>query len=639
MSYVALYRRFRPQGFSELVGQEAVRRTLEQAIADGRVAHAYLFAGPRGTGKTSTAKIMARLLNCEQPVNGEPCGQCENCRRIADGTSMDVYEIDAASNRGIDEIRELRDTVKFAATGGLYKVYIIDEVHMLTTEAFNALLKTLEEPPERVVFILATTEAHKVPTTIKSRCQRYDFKRIPAAVIEARLREVAERSEISIAPEALSIIAREADGGMRDALSLMDQCVTLCSDTVVTAESVNSSLGIVGREAVEGILSAISEKNPIAALTAVDRLLAEGKDLKQLIIMLQTTLRRTMIFQAVGMKGLQDIGEEEAAGLERLSKLFRPDEFIPVIGKLHETLGELKWTEEPRLTVESVLLTLSSSAAVAPGTQIVFQPVTRMTSEWPAAVAVPAAAPAAEMAAPVRTYGENGAPGSVPVPPVITKPAVTSRDSVPAGKTLAESVKAAMAVPAAAKADTHSVTPVQKPKKTTKSETKTEPDNDPTAVVLKNAQEANRLWSSLIDAARRESNSSLVSCLSQGEPEGMTDSFIRVRFASNFVKERTERPDFRRKIESLLQEAAGRSLTFIAVSGDPGKGAAKKSIKKSAKPPMPAANAPAMVDAMKIFGEGSRVEVVSDEPVPQAPAYDDSFPDDSDMPPDLESDF
>ena len=232
MAYVALYRKWRPKTFSDLVGQEHVSRTLSQAIETGRVGHAYLFSGPRGTGKTSTAKILAKALNCEQGPTTEPCNECESCRRVNDGTSMDVFEIDAASNRGIDEIRDLRETVKFAPANGKYKVYIIDEVHMLTSEAFNALLKTLEEPPERVVFILATTEVHKVPATIQSRCQRYDFKRIAVREIAERLRYVAENSEIKAEDAALALIARESAGGMRDALSTLDQCASLAEEQV-----------------------------------------------------------------------------------------------------------------------------------------------------------------------------------------------------------------------------------------------------------------------------------------------------------------------------------------------------------------------------------------------------------------------
>lgn len=640
MSYVALYRRFRPQGFSELVGQEAVRRTLEQAIVDGRVAHAYLFAGPRGTGKTSTAKIMARLLNCEHPVNGEPCGTCENCRQIADGTSMDVYEIDAASNRGIDEIRELRDTVKFAAAGGLYKVYIVDEVHMLTTEAFNALLKTLEEPPEKVVFILATTEPHKVPTTIKSRCQRYDFKRIPAAVIEARLQEVAERSEISITKEALSIIAREADGGMRDALSLMDQCVTLCSGSAVTAESVNNSLGIVSREAIEDILTAIGKKEPVAVIEAVGKLLAEGKDLKQLVIMLQTALRQTMVYQAVGKNGLPDISDEELTGLERLAKLFSPDEFIPLIEKLHETLGELKWTEEPRLAVESALLTLSSSVPVQPGTKIVFQPVPTVASGLPSRATAPVDSVAARDETAILSPKMKQAEAVMPFAPVEGIETVTAAPKL-AENTLEQSVMTAMAATKVKAAEKPVKLPVKKAAKEAKQETvlNTTDGENPATVSLSNFQEAKQLWERLISSVKEAGNSSLVSCLGQGEPEGMTDSFIRVRFASSFVKGRTEKTDFRRKIEGILKEITGKPIAYVAVSaGDKG-ATGKKKKEKAADRASLAESVPAMRDAMKIFGTGSMVEVVPDMLPGDESFPDEPFPDDNDMPTNQEDDF
>ena len=227
MAYVALYRQWRPQDFKNLVGQNHISSTLKNAIQLGKIAHAYLFSGPRGTGKTSTAKILAKSLNCMNGPTSDPCNVCANCERITNGTSMDVLEIDAASNRGIDEIRELRESVKFAPVDGRYKVYIIDEVHMLTNEAFNALLKTLEEPPAHVVFILATTEAHKIPATIHSRCQRFDFRRIGFREIEQRLTDVAQHNGLTVAPDALKLIASHADGGLRDALSILDQCTMM----------------------------------------------------------------------------------------------------------------------------------------------------------------------------------------------------------------------------------------------------------------------------------------------------------------------------------------------------------------------------------------------------------------------------
>ena len=223
MSYVALYRKFRPAEFSEVKGQEHIVTTLQNQIKANRFGHAYLFCGTRGTGKTSIAKIFAKAVNCESPVDGSPCGECQTCKSIAAGTSMNVIEIDAASNNGVDNIREIRENVAYSPTEGKYKVYIIDEVHMLSIGAFNALLKTLEEPPEYVIFILATTEAHKIPITILSRCQRYDFKRITAETICARLRELMDKESVDVEEKALRYIAKAADGSMRDALSLQDQ--------------------------------------------------------------------------------------------------------------------------------------------------------------------------------------------------------------------------------------------------------------------------------------------------------------------------------------------------------------------------------------------------------------------------------
>ena len=225
MSYTALYRKFRPASFADVKGQEHIVTTLKNQIAAERIGHAYLFCGTRGTGKTTVAKILARAVNCEHPVDGNPCGECETCKAIAAGTSMNVIEIDAASNNGVDNIREIRDEVAYSPTSGKYKVYIIDEVHMLSIGAFNALLKTLEEPPSYVIFILATTEAHKIPITILSRCQRYDFKRIPLTTIADRMRELMNEEQVEVEEKALRYIAKKADGSMRDALSLLDQCI------------------------------------------------------------------------------------------------------------------------------------------------------------------------------------------------------------------------------------------------------------------------------------------------------------------------------------------------------------------------------------------------------------------------------
>lgn len=355
MAYVALYRKWRPQGFDSLVGQEAVRTALTNALETGRIAHAYLFAGPRGTGKTSTAKILAKAVNCEHGPTPNPCNKCQNCVRINDGTSMDVFEIDAASNRGIDEIRDLREKVAFAPVNGRYKVYIIDEVHMLTTEAFNALLKTLEEPPPHVIFILATTEPHKIPATIHSRCQRFDFKRVTDSDIVKRLREVADGSGIAADDDALQLIAVQADGGMRDALSLLDQCGVMAER--VSAETVRSVLGIVGREALRELVKAVGEGNVPKTLELLEALLAGGKDVKQIITELAEYLRAVLLYKASPEYReiyLTDTKEAIAA----MEGLFSTDRLMAAQERLHQCMLELRQSVRGRIAAEMCLFDL-----------------------------------------------------------------------------------------------------------------------------------------------------------------------------------------------------------------------------------------------------------------------------------------
>ena len=282
MSYTALYRKFRPDTFEDVKGQDHIITTLKNQIKADRIGHAYLFCGTRGTGKTTVAKIFAKAVNCEHPVDGSPCGECAMCKSIAAGTSMNVIEIDAASNNGVDNIREIREEVTYRPTEGKYKVYIIDEVHMLSIGAFNALLKTLEEPPEYVIFILATTEVHKIPITILSRCQQYDFHRISLDTIAARLQELMEKEQVDVEERAIRYVAKAADGSMRDALSLLDQCIAFYLGQTLTYENVLDVLGAVDTEVFSRLLRNVLKRDIPKVMDTVDELIMQGRELSQL---------------------------------------------------------------------------------------------------------------------------------------------------------------------------------------------------------------------------------------------------------------------------------------------------------------------------------------------------------------------
>ena len=358
MKHTTLYRKWRPRAFSGIVGQEPVVRTLRRAIEMDRVSHAYLFSGPRGTGKTSTAKVLAMGLNCENGPTPEPDGTCDSCRAIINNSSLDVVEMDAASNRGIDEIRDLRDRVNLAPVAGRMKVYIVDEVHMLTTEAFNALLKMLEEPPEHVVFVLATTEKHKVLPTIISRCQSFDFRRPGVETLAKKLSGIAQAEGIEAEPEALTVIAREGKGSFRDAEGLLDQLSSF-SDGPVTAAMVRELLGSVGSEVLLETTAALHERRAADALRVVDRLSNEGKDVGQFANDLVGHLRRLMLLPHAPEVALAEIGAEERAPLEAQSEAIPTAGVVRLVEAMGDALGRMKRSGDPKLDLELTFLKLA----------------------------------------------------------------------------------------------------------------------------------------------------------------------------------------------------------------------------------------------------------------------------------------
>lgn len=355
MAYIALYRKWRPKGFEDVVGQSHITETLQKAIETDKVAHAYLFSGPRGTGKTSTAKIFARAMNCVHGPTAHPCNACEACLHIMSGESLDVVEIDAASNRSIEDIRTLRETIKFMPVEGHKKIYIIDEVHMLTTEAFNALLKTLEEPPAHVIFILATTEPERIPLTILSRCQRYEFRRITSADIAHRLLYVAEQEQIELTKGAAHILAVQADGGMRDALSMFDQCVSNASGAV-DEQLVRDLLGLIGKDWLFSLSQAIFDGRSDVIIKGVDDIIQLGKEPRVILTEILAHLRALMLCQAAPGSDTLSAYSDSMGELRKQAQSASPETIFQVVDVLQQALLTAKTSPVPRIAVEMGLL-------------------------------------------------------------------------------------------------------------------------------------------------------------------------------------------------------------------------------------------------------------------------------------------
>ena len=568
MAYVALYRRWRPESFADLVGQEHISRTLSRAVTSGQTSHAYLFTGPRGTGKTSTAKILARALNCAEGPTLTPCGVCDSCRSISDGSSMDVFEIDAASNRGIDEIRDLRESVKFAPTEGHYKIYIIDEVHMLTTEAFNALLKTLEEPPERVIFILATTEPHKVPATIQSRCQRYDFHRITVTEIRDRLIYVCKESDIAAEEDALGIIAAQADGGMRDALSILDQCMALAEGTL-TAERVQEALGLVGRAWIRRMAGEIAARDAAALIAQLSELLQSGRELKQVLAELAQHFRRLMIAGVGGAVSAAELCAGDAEELRMDAAQFTQEEIMAILRRLNETMQELRTSPQPRIAVETLLIGLCHTEGAAPSGESTAPPTGGAD-----------AARIARLEAQVEELAARLAAGGTPV----SASASATASAAPSPR------------PHTAKADGTASKPV--PKKAASSAAKEAADGAPRQLDMK-------VWQSF-QTRLKERNRLAASLLSGAAYEGMTETHFFIRPSSDMARDYIKKRH-RAVFDEVMTELAGRPLAVVCTGGE----------EEELPPPPPPKEPdyPAPVAALlEVAGEGARVEEVTTSP-------------------------
>ncbi len=358
MSYIVLARKWRPRSFGDLVGQEAASKTLKNALASGKIAHAYLFSGARGVGKTSCARILAKALNCEQRNDSEPCGECQNCKAISDGASVDVFEIDGASNNSVEAIRELRETVKYAPAGGRYKIYIIDEVHMLSTSAFNALLKTLEEPPPHVVFIFATTEPKKIPATILSRCQHHSFRRITKAGIMEQVRKISDTENIKIQDAAVEMISKAADGSMRDALTLLDQAYSFSDE--IDLKELQSLLGLPESEIISNLSDSIIKGDISGTLSIVKELTDRGSDLRQLTKELVEQFRNIAVVKITRDAGdLLEFSDEEVQKLKALSSDISIEQLTLLLSELLKIEGEVRSAINPRYTLELGLLRTS----------------------------------------------------------------------------------------------------------------------------------------------------------------------------------------------------------------------------------------------------------------------------------------
>ncbi len=549
MSYRVFARKYRPQTFEQVVGQEHITRTLQNAIKAERLAQAYLFVGPRGIGKTSTARILAKALNCERGPTIEPCGECDACREIAEGNSLDVLEIDGASNNSVESVRELRENAAYAPARGPYKIYLIDEVHMLSTAAFNALLKTLEEPPPHVKFIFATTEAQKVPATITSRCQRFDLRRIPADLIAAHLQAIAKNESVELGDEAAAAIAKGADGGLRDAESMLDQLVAFCGESI-SEDDVLTVLGFTARETVNDLCARMFGLDASAALALVADQAEAGRDLSRLLSDVIAHLRDLLVRKV--QPGGAEAGDVDAEQAEGLSQ----DKLILLLEHFAETEGRLRWATDKRLYLD---------VAVIKAVHILEE--TTLTDVIDALVAIGEGGEPVEAPRVSASAREQLAKARHPLP----ERTVQARREVPLAKDVAE-VKRAVPRPetvAVKREEVKASAPVvsaEVVRGETSKESAVEAKDVVSESVAPDAGNAGAAWTKLAGELAAESVIRF-SWLESGEFAGVDGSEFKVKFPAS-LEENTKAvfwSDLKTSVEARLKDVLGRRIEFVCV--------------------------------------------------------------------------
>lgn len=550
MAYIALYRKWRPRNFEDVVGQSHITETLQKAIDTDKVAHAYLFSGPRGTGKTSTAKIFARAMNCVHGPTSHPCNECEVCRHIMSGESLDVVEIDAASNRSIEDIRTLRETIKFMPAEGHKKIYIIDEVHMLTTEAFNALLKTLEEPPAHVIFILATTEPERIPMTILSRCQRYEFRRITSDDIAKRLLYVAGQEQIDLTKGAAHILAVQADGGMRDALSMLDQCVSNTSGTIDEGV-VRDLLGLIGKDWLFSLAQAIFDGKGDVIIKAVDDVIHMGKEPRVILTELLAHLRAVMLCQAAPSSDTLSAYDDCLDELRRQSGEWTADSVFQVLAILQQALLTAKTSPVPRIAVEMGLLMAARQLTQPPAISIsAVAPQASGRKAKTAAATKPDVIPVPEEEDYSGAYGPEEA---VPFP----EDEFTSPEPAPAVRPAAREAAAPVpqpvrtvepAVPAPA-------APVVKAAAPADNKAPATPPVQAARPVESAAYQD--VWKKMCAILDKEKKKAVLSCIRNGRVVYIGEGQVIVAFKTAFMVKRANREDYFKFTDAALSQILG----------------------------------------------------------------------------------